>query len=373
MTTIYEDYLKSLDQKEWNLVEDVPGWELGNVPATIENWHNYNYLDFYEKLIGRPYGANGIGTLREVALVRPTEDEYHPYWNQDPSYFTPLTPRQQVKDEWRAKVEVLARMYEAYAQLLGENGVEVHWVELPSWAGPFGPWHRPSGAIADLFVLRGGIVVGKYGSFPFNNGRAAEFARWAHNNLGIPTLLTIHGTGVAEVAASVWLAEDILMTGHSASFNDEGLRQFIPVVKASSKEDVYVHTIRIPYNGFWDPITGACAHPNVIIGALDIGKVILYPPGVDFNTYKWLKEHKFDVVEADKEEHLLHSACNIITLGPGKVIMNAFAKRAIQQVRALGVEVVGVEFGAGVNSTGYGRLDCATSKLRRDPGPSFFN
>ena len=138
------------------------------------------------------------------------------------------------------------------------------------------------------------------------------------------------------MAASVWLAEDILMTGHSASFNDEGLRQFIPVVKASSKEDVYVHTIRIPYNGFWDPITGACAHPNVIIGALDIGKVILYPPGVDFNTYKWLKEHKFDVVEADKEEHLLHSACNIITLGPGKVIMNAFAKRAIQQVRGLG-------------------------------------
>ena len=36
MTTIYEDYLKSLDQKEWNLIEDVPGWEVGNVPATIE-------------------------------------------------------------------------------------------------------------------------------------------------------------------------------------------------------------------------------------------------------------------------------------------------------------------------------------------------
>ena len=46
MTTIYEDYLKSLDQKEWNLIEDVPGWEVGNVPATIERWHNYNYLDF---------------------------------------------------------------------------------------------------------------------------------------------------------------------------------------------------------------------------------------------------------------------------------------------------------------------------------------
>ena len=52
-------------------------------------------------------------------------------------------------------------------------------------------------------------------------------------------------------------------------------------------------------------------------------------------------------MEADKEEHLLHSACNIVTLGPGKVIMNAFARRAIQQVRALGVEVVEVESARG--------------------------
>ena len=27
----------------------------------------------------------------------------------------------------------------------------------------------------------------------------------------------------------------------------------------------------------------------------------------------------------------------------------------------------------GVNTTGYGRLDCATAKLRRDSGPGFFN
>ena len=261
----------------------------------------------------------------------------------------------------------MIRQHEEYARLLEDNGVEVHWVELPSTAGPLGPFHRPSGAIADLFVVRGGIIVGKYGSNPMNNGRASIFARWAAMELGIPTLLTIHGTGVAELGGCVWLAEDIFAAALSASFNQEGLNQLIPVVKASSKEDVYVHIIHVPNKAFWNQDTGACAHPNVIIGALDIGKVILYPPAVDFGPYRWLRGNKFDMVEVDHEDHVKHYACNVITVEPGKVMMHAGAKRSIKKVRAIGVEVVEVEFDAGLS-----KLDCATGKLRRDPGPAFF-
>ena len=183
--------------------------------------------------------------------------------------------------------------------------------------------------------------------------------------LGIPTLLTIHGKGVAEIATSVWLAEDVFVTALSASFNQEGLDQFIPVVKASSKEDVYVHVMKLPGDRFWDWATGECAHPDIVIGALDLGKVILYPPGVDFETHKWLRNNKFDIVEVDTEEQIDCSPCNIITLEPGKVMMPAQARRAIANVRALGVEVVEVE------REGF-NLDCGTAKLRRDPGPSFF-
>ena len=366
-------YLEQLSQKDWDVTSDVPLWEKGNAVKTVQNWHDVNYLDYCEKLMGRPYGANGIGRLREAALTMPSEEEFHPYWVQDPPFFTPKTPSR-VPDvqAWKTDIDLVRQQYEEYARILGENGVEVHWVEMPSASGPFGPWHRPSGATCDLWVLNGGIVVGKYGSIPFNNGRAAMYARWAFQELGIPILLTIHGKGVSEISTCVWLADDVLVTALSASFNQEGLDQFIPVVKASSRNDVYVHVMHLPNNVFWDPDTGACAHPNVIIGALDIGKVLVYAPAIDFETHRWLHENKFDVVEVDRDDYLDNSAGNIVTLEPGKVAMNAAARDTIKKVRNIGVEVVEVDFGAGVKATGYGRLDCVTAKLRRDPGPSFF-
>ena len=125
--------------------------------------------------------------------------------------------------------------------------------------------------------------------------------------------------------------------------------------------------MRLPNKVFWDQDSGACAHPNVMIGALDLGKVILYPPAVDYGTYHWLRENKFEIIEADHDEHVNQYACNIITLEPGKVMMHAGAKRSIAKVREAGVEVVELEFAAGLS-----KLDCATSKLRRDPGPAFF-
>ena len=361
MTTLYEDYLKTLEEKDWHITRDLPMFEPGKRHDPVK-FHDYEYLDFCDKLMGRPYGANGIGKLREVALVWPTEHEIHPYWSQAPEFFHSRWAR------WGAgkpDIDGMVRQHQEYARILEENGVQVHWIKLPSHVGPMGPLHKPSGAASDLFVVRGGVIVGKWAANPINNGRAALFARWASIELGIPTLLTIHGKGVAEIATSVWLAEDVFVTALSASFNQEGLDQFIPVVKASSKEDVHVHVMKLPGDRFWDWDTGECAHPDIVIGALDLGKVILYPPGVDFETHKWLRNNKFDIVEVDTEEQIDCSPCNIITLEPGKVMMPAQARRAIAKVRALGVEVVEVE------REGF-NLDCGTAKLRRDPGPSFF-
>ena len=366
VTTQYEDYLKSLEEKEWSMSRDLPAYVQGDDEAeTVRQWHSVNYLDYCDQVMGRPYGANGIGKLREVALIWPSEHENHPYWEQDPEWFRVRLARAHLKG--KPDIDLMIRQHEEYAKLLEQNGVQVHWVELPSTVGPLGPFHRPSGAIGDLFVVRGGVIVGKYGTNPMNNGRASIFARWAANELGIPTLLTIYGTGVAEVAASIWLAEDVMVTALSASFNQEGLDQFIPVVKASSKDDIHVHVMRLANKVFWDQDSGACAHPNVMIGALDLGKVILYPPAVDYGTYHWLRENKFEIIEADHDEHVNQYACNIITLEPGKVMMHAGAKRSIAKVREAGVEVVELEFAAGLS-----KLDCATSKLRRDPGPAFF-
>ena len=45
------------------------------------------YLDELERIWGKPWGAQGIGRLREVAMVRPTETEVMKLYEQDSSFF----------------------------------------------------------------------------------------------------------------------------------------------------------------------------------------------------------------------------------------------------------------------------------------------
>jgi N-dimethylarginine dimethylaminohydrolase len=366
MASLYDKYVAELEARPWDFARDMPLMRSGTLHDP-RAWENVHYLDYWDRIPGRPYGANGIGRLRETALLRPTEQEFDGWWADAQTY---MGWKQLIVERGKPDLDRMIREQETYAALLAENGVEVHWVELPTRVGAFGPFNRPSAAMADLFVVRGGVIVGKYGSIPHNNGRAALLARWAALELGIPTLLTIHGTGVAEIGACVWLADDIFVTAISAAFNQEGLDQFIPVIKASRKGPVHVQVIQVPNYTFWDQATGACAHPNVVIGALDVGKVIIYPPGLDYGTHRWLRAQRFDIVEADHDEHVNHYACNILTLAPGKVMMHAGAKRAIAKVRALGVDVVEVELEAWRTQTN--KIDCFTAKLRRDPGPALF-
>ena len=370
-TTQFEKYLETLRQKEWQLGEDLPFYEPGMAHDAVK-WRDFNYLDYYEKMIGRPYGANGIGKLREVALIKHGEAQNDPYIGQDPVYFGRMKNRISELDP--DNLEKQHRCQDAYAKLLEENGVEVHWMEIPRPViGPFGPILNYAGAAAGCFTLRGGLVIGKYAVHPYGHMRGVYFARWALQELGIPTLHMIHGSGVCEVGACIWLAEDIFVTARSASFNEEGLNQLIPVVKASSKEDVYVHVMRLPGGKYsQDSVRiGQHSHPNVIIGALDIGKVMVHPPSIDFETYDWLRQHKFDIVEVDTEEHVRHWPISEVILEPGKVMMNADAKNTIAKVRAIGVEVVEVEWGEMLKQRA-GTLGCATGLLRRDLGPSFF-
>ena len=68
-------------------LEKFPAYEPGKPPQ----WYRYHaevgYLDELEKIWGKRWGAQGIGKLREVAMVRPTEVEVLPLYDQDPNYF----------------------------------------------------------------------------------------------------------------------------------------------------------------------------------------------------------------------------------------------------------------------------------------------
>jgi hypothetical protein len=55
---------------------------------------------------------------------------------------------------------------ENLALLYEQNGVEVHWIELPTRVGAFGPFNRPSAAVGDLWSVHGGIISASMAHFP---------------------------------------------------------------------------------------------------------------------------------------------------------------------------------------------------------------
>jgi N-dimethylarginine dimethylaminohydrolase len=345
-------------------VADMPGYVAGE-PASPKTWHHMEYLEIFPRIYGRQCGANGIGKLTEVALTEITPSEKFEMYDEDPMYFP-----QTGLDYGELEISKMQEQSAQYEEALADAGVLVHRVTFPNPpVGAFGPL-RSTWAANELLVLRGGSVIEKIAINPFGFGRAEYLAYWAYTKLGVPPQLTITGTGVAEAGPCFWLAEDVFVCAHGLAFNDEGLNQLLPAVARSSGlslDELDILKIECAGGRYFYPEVGTSHHPDMVLAALDVRKVIAYPPGIDFNTWSYLKDHDYEIVEVSRDEQLLYSPTNVTLLEPGRVIMPDGAVEAIAGVRKLGVDVTTVPYSEFLRSGGG--LHCSTLRINREPGP----
>ena len=345
-------------------LEGMPGYVPGQ-PPSVDTWHHMDYLDIYPKIYGRECGANGIGRLREAALVNITESERFPLYDHDPEYFPTMGLSHDDLDIGRMRDQSLE-----YQQKLEEAGVLVHRIDFPQPAvGAFGPM-RGTWAGNELLVVRGGSVIEKVAISPFGTGRAEYLALWAFACLGIPVAATITGTGVCEAGPCHWLAEDVFVAGRGLAYNSGGLEQLIPVVARSAgldPSDMTTLVINFPGNVYFNPRTGQSHHPDMSVCALDVDKVICYPPSLDFRTYEWLRKRDYKLVTVDMEEQRLFAPANVMLIEPGLVVMHSEGPEAIAAVRKAGVEVIETPYSEFLRIGGG--LHCSTLRLLRDKGP----
>ena len=345
-------------------LDSMPGYVAGSRPSP-DTWHNIDALEIYPLVWGRECGQNGIGKLREVALTEITEWEKFAFYDQDPAYFPQMHGSYSTLDTSKMRDQSYA-----YQAAMEEHGVVVHRVEMPNPpVSAYGP-AKSTWGIAELFVLRGGSVLPKRGINPFAYGRSEYFSLWAMQRLGIPVLGAITGTGIAECGPSMFLAEDVFLVARGRAFNDEGIAQFFDMVQRSSgldEGDMNFLTIDCPNPYYFDPATGLAHHPDMLIGPLDNRKVIAYPPGIDYDTLRWLKSHDFEIVEVEHDEQIRFAPANVLLIEPGLVVMHAEAPKAIAAVRKAGVEVIPIEYSEFLKEAGG--LHCSTGLIWRDRGP----
>src|SRR3954468_14790810 len=105
------------DERE--VLETLPWFEPGK-PLRNYMLHETDFYDEVEQIWGRPWGAEGIGTLREVLVSRPSENEVRPEYAQEWQYYYSSAAG-------NADLGRLQAQFDEYYAVLEEHGVRVNY------------------------------------------------------------------------------------------------------------------------------------------------------------------------------------------------------------------------------------------------------
>jgi arginine deiminase len=354
----YSSPRPAADHDETAVLETLPWFEPGK---PLRNWmlHETDFYDEVEQIWGRRWGAEGIGTLREVLVSRPSENETRPEYAEEWQYYYSSAAG-------NADLGKLRAQYDEYYEVLAEQGVRVNYLEAPVPAiGAYGYIKNLVTLAGSGLVVRGGVIMHRYGLGSWQRGREVIWAK-AFAALQLPVYLTIHGTGICEPGAGRWLDSKTFVFNESVVANEEGLRQLEFVLSNLGVDLVVAHSPG------WNDSIGAGAigtsHMDMVLLVVDLGKVVLSPHLVNYGFVRYLKQRGFEIIEVPVEEYR-DLAVNGVTLAPGKIIVNKGSPAVLRELERHGVEAIQVDFSESQRFAIAG-LHCATLELVRDqPGP----
>jgi len=336
------------------VLETLPWFEPGK-PLRNYMLHETDFYDEVEQIWGRRWGAEGIGTLREVLVSRPTENEIRPEYADEWQYYYSSS-------SGNADLGRLQAQFDEYYETLESHGVRVNYIEPPVPAiGAYG-WIKNLVTLAGGgLVVHGGAVLHRYGLGSWQRGREVIWEK-VLAALQVPVYLTIHGKGICEPGAGRWLDSRTFVFNESVVANEEGLRQLDFVLSGLGIELIVAHS-----PGWYDS-TGqgniGTSHMDMVMLTVDHGKVLLAPHLVNYGFVRELIRRGYEIIEVPVEEYW-DLALNGVTLAPGKVVMNAGSSTVVKELEKRDVEVVQVDFSESHRFAIAG-LHCATLELVRD-------
>jgi N-dimethylarginine dimethylaminohydrolase len=339
---------------ELALLQTLPWFETGK-PLRNYMLHETDFYDEVEQVWGRRWGAEGIGTLREVLVSRPSENEVRPEYAQESQYYYSSAAG-------NADLGRLQAQFDEYYEVLADNGVRINYIEPPLPAiGAYGYIKNLVTLAGGGLVVHGGAVVHRYGLGSWQRGREVIWQQ-VLAALQVPVYLTIHGKGICEPGAGRWLDAKTFVFNESVVANEEGLRQLEFVLSTLGIELIVAHT-----PGWYDS-TGngniGTSHMDMVMMTVDHGKVLLAPHLVNYGFVRELIGRGYTIIEVPVEEYW-DLALNGVTLSPGRVVMNSGSPTVVKALERHDVEVIQVDFSES-HKFAIAGLHCATLELVRD-------
>ena len=254
--------------------------------------------------------------------------------------------------DWRAPdAGLLARQHEAFGQLLTELGCEV---EVAPAAG---------GLVNATYVRDPGLVTGA-GAVLFQMAKPARAAEpallgAALTAAGVPVVARLAGAARADGGDFVWLDEHTVLAGRSYRTNAEGLRQLAQILAA---EGASLAPVNLPH----DRGPGHVLHLMSLISPVADDLAVVYPPLAPVALMETLAERGVRVVPVAAGEYET-MGCNILAVGPRRVLMLNGNPRTRAALEAAGCEVHGYD-GSEISLKGDGGPTCLTAPIWRSAG-----
>ena len=339
---------------EMAVLESLPWFESGK---PLKNWmlHETDFYDEVEQIWGQRWGAEGIGTLLEVLVSRPTVNEIRDEYAREWQYY--YSSRAGNADLGRLQAQ-----FDEYYAVLEQHGVRVNYIDAPVPAiGIYGYLKNLVTLAGGGLVVRGGAIVHRMGLGSWQRGREVIWSK-VLTALQVPIYLTIHSRGIGEPGAGRWLDSKTFVFNESVVANEEGLRQIRFVLEGLGIDFVEAHS-----PGWVDSIGNGnigTSHMDMVMLTVDHGKVLLAPHLVNYGFVRELLRRDYEIIEVPVEEYW-DLALNGVTLSPGRVIMNAGSPSVLRALEKHDVEVIQVDFSES-HKFAIAGLHCATLELVRD-------
>lgn len=276
------------------------------------------------------------GTLRSVLLRRPGSEL------DEIEDFDAVQMRTDVDPELgRAQHDELVAAYRGH-------GVDVHLVER-------GRLDKPNSMfVRDLMLMTPeGAIVAR----PASTVRAGEerLVSQALGELGVPILMSVHGSGTFEGADVSWYDEDLAFVAEGLRTNEEGADQVERMLREIGVKEVV--RVGLPYGGM---------HLDGLLNFADRDLAVVWPRRTPLKIVETLRRRGVRVLEVidDQTAH----AClpmNFVALAPGEILMPTGGDRMREVYEQAGIRCHVVDVSELIKAGGG--IHCMTGFLRREP------
>ncbi len=243
--------------------------------------------------------------------------------------------------------EIVRAQHDALAEMYRSLGVAVYYVES-------GRPDKPNAMfVRDLLLMtpEGAIVTR-----PASTVRAGEerLVAEALGRIGVPVLMTVHGSGTFEGADVLWVDHDLCFLAEGLRTNEAGADQ----VERMLREIGVTTVVRVG-------LPHGAMHLDGLLAFADRDLAVIWPRRTPYKVVDVLRKRGFRFIEVEDEQEAQDALpMNFVAVAPGEVVMPQGGDRMRERYDAAGVRCHEVDVAECIKAGGG--IHCMTGFLKRD-------